>query len=40
MTKETVLDNLKAAITHLEEKRQQEKIEFVHGKKGVSPTTF
>nr|WP_282432647.1 transposase [Desulfosporosinus sp. HMP52] len=31
VAKETVLDDLNAAITYLEEKRQQEKIEFVYG---------
>ncbi|MDQ7093195.1 IS1182 family transposase [Desulfosporosinus sp. PR] len=31
VAKETVLDDLKAAMTYLEEKRHQENIEFVHG---------
>lgn len=31
ITKETLLDNLERVLAYLEEKRQQEKIEFVHG---------
>jgi hypothetical protein len=31
VTKETALDDLKVAITYLEEKRQQEQIESVQG---------
>ncbi|KXG43238.1 hypothetical protein [Tepidibacillus decaturensis] len=31
VTKETLLDDLRVILTHLEEKRKQEQIEFVHG---------
>lgn len=31
VAKDTLLDDLKVALTYLEEKRQQEQIEFVHG---------
>lgn len=31
VTKETLLDDLKSILSYLEEKRQQEQIEFVHG---------
>lgn len=31
VTKETLLNDLKAVLSYLEEKRQQDQIEFVHG---------